>query len=270
MPRTGLTAAWFRKSRRARMWRSFPTRSPRAADAGTSIAEIDGDCRDRGAGADRRSDGCVARRARGWRLPRTSRSSRSTISKAMRSPAPHRSRPRLSLSAAAGLGRPLPAARRSRASGAIAGWRPPSTMPPDEAFDKAAKLLDLAYPGGPAIEALATNGDPSAFPLPRPLLGRRTAFLLRRAEERRAARSRIRGTRAGGYCRKLPAGGRRLPRRPHRARACKDGRCAAHLSWPAASRPIRRFVRALAELANEPGLAASSRRPDGCAPTMRR
>ena len=40
-----------------------------------------------------------------------------------------------------------------------------------EAFDKAAKLLGLAYPGGPAIEELAKSGLPSAVPLPRPLLG---------------------------------------------------------------------------------------------------
>jgi N6-L-threonylcarbamoyladenine synthase len=40
-----------------------------------------------------------------------------------------------------------------------------------EAFDKAAKLLGLPYPGGPAIEQLAKNGDPHAVPLPRPLVG---------------------------------------------------------------------------------------------------
>jgi N6-L-threonylcarbamoyladenine synthase len=40
-----------------------------------------------------------------------------------------------------------------------------------EAFDKAAKLLGLAYPGGPAIEELAREGDPTAVPLPRPLVG---------------------------------------------------------------------------------------------------
>ena len=40
-----------------------------------------------------------------------------------------------------------------------------------EAFDKAAKLLGLGYPGGPAIEALAKGGDASAVPLPRPLVG---------------------------------------------------------------------------------------------------
>jgi N6-L-threonylcarbamoyladenine synthase len=40
-----------------------------------------------------------------------------------------------------------------------------------EAFDKAAKLLDLPYPGGPAIEQLAKDGDPNAVALPRPLVG---------------------------------------------------------------------------------------------------
>ena len=40
-----------------------------------------------------------------------------------------------------------------------------------EAFDKAAKLLGLDYPGGPALERLARDGDPSAVPLPRPLVG---------------------------------------------------------------------------------------------------
>jgi tRNA N6-adenosine threonylcarbamoyltransferase len=41
-----------------------------------------------------------------------------------------------------------------------------------EAFDKAAKLLGLAYPGGPEIEKAAMRGDPSRFSLPRPLFGR--------------------------------------------------------------------------------------------------
>jgi len=40
-----------------------------------------------------------------------------------------------------------------------------------EAFDKAAKLLGLPYPGGPAIEQLAKSGSPDAVPLPRPLVG---------------------------------------------------------------------------------------------------
>ncbi len=39
-----------------------------------------------------------------------------------------------------------------------------------EAFDKSAKLLGLGYPGGPALARLATQGDDTAFSLPRPLL----------------------------------------------------------------------------------------------------
>jgi len=38
-----------------------------------------------------------------------------------------------------------------------------------EAFDKVAKVLDLGYPGGPKIEALANHGDPLAFKFPRPM-----------------------------------------------------------------------------------------------------
>ena len=40
-----------------------------------------------------------------------------------------------------------------------------------EAFDKTAKILGLGYPGGPAVERLAAQGDARAVPLPRPLLG---------------------------------------------------------------------------------------------------
>jgi len=39
-----------------------------------------------------------------------------------------------------------------------------------EAFDKVAKLLDLAYPGGPEIAKLAKKGDPEAYQFPRPML----------------------------------------------------------------------------------------------------
>ena len=64
-----------------------------------------------------------------------------------------------------------------------------------EAFDKTAKLLGLGYPGGPALAALAEDGDESAYPFPRPMLNRpgfdfsfsglKTAVMLevRKAEE---------------------------------------------------------------------------------------
>jgi N6-L-threonylcarbamoyladenine synthase len=40
-----------------------------------------------------------------------------------------------------------------------------------EAFDKTAKILGLGFPGGPAVERLAREGDTKAVSLPRPLLG---------------------------------------------------------------------------------------------------
>jgi N6-L-threonylcarbamoyladenine synthase len=64
-----------------------------------------------------------------------------------------------------------------------------------EAFDKTAKLLGLGYPGGPALAALAEDGDEEAFDFPRPMLnkpgfdfsfsGLKTAVMLevRKAEE---------------------------------------------------------------------------------------
>jgi len=39
-----------------------------------------------------------------------------------------------------------------------------------EAFDKTAKLLDLAYPGGPALAHLARSGRAGCFKLPRPMM----------------------------------------------------------------------------------------------------
>jgi N6-L-threonylcarbamoyladenine synthase len=41
-----------------------------------------------------------------------------------------------------------------------------------EAFDKVAKMLSLGFPGGPAVEKAAREGDPERFQLPRPMLGK--------------------------------------------------------------------------------------------------
>jgi N6-L-threonylcarbamoyladenine synthase len=41
-----------------------------------------------------------------------------------------------------------------------------------EAFDKAAKMLGLPYPGGPHIARLAESGDPGRFDFPRPMVNR--------------------------------------------------------------------------------------------------
>ncbi|MGM0743287.1 MAG: tRNA (adenosine(37)-N6)-threonylcarbamoyltransferase complex transferase subunit TsaD [Pseudomonadota bacterium] len=43
---------------------------------------------------------------------------------------------------------------------------------PGEAFDKTARLLGLAQPGGPSVEREALQGDPKRFRFPRPLLDR--------------------------------------------------------------------------------------------------
>lgn len=56
----------------------------------------------------------------------------------------------------------------------VGGYRRLATTIDDalgEAFDKTAKILGLGFPGGPAVERLAKQGDPRAVPLPRPLVG---------------------------------------------------------------------------------------------------
>ena len=42
-----------------------------------------------------------------------------------------------------------------------------------EAFDKVGSLLGLGYPGGPAVEKAARDGDPARFTFPRPMLNAR-------------------------------------------------------------------------------------------------
>lgn len=42
-----------------------------------------------------------------------------------------------------------------------------------EAFDKAARVLDLPYPGGPVIDQRAKLGDPKAVAFPRPMMHRK-------------------------------------------------------------------------------------------------
>src|SRR2546423_4592070 len=59
----------------------------------------------------------------------------------------------------------VPASRRYRLLGAT------RDDAAGEAFDKVATLLGLGYPGGPAIEKLARDGDPTRFTFPRPMIG---------------------------------------------------------------------------------------------------
>ena len=81
-----------------------------------------------------------------------------------------------------------------------------------EAFDKGARLLGLGYPGGPAVERLAHDGDPEAFEFPtgrrRPGLdfsfaGLKTALLYRIRELGEAEAERHRADLAASYQRAI-------------------------------------------------------------------
>lgn len=78
-----------------------------------------------------------------------------------------------------------------------------------EAFDKAAAVLGLGFPGGPAIDKLARTGTPDAVKFPRPLLsagnlnfsfsGLKTALLYHWRDLNDAQRSRDRANVAASY-----------------------------------------------------------------------
>jgi N6-L-threonylcarbamoyladenine synthase len=77
-----------------------------------------------------------------------------------------------------------------------------------EAFDKGARLLGLGYPGGPALERLARDGDPSAFKFPTAsglrgldfsFAGLKTALLYRIRELGEAETSQRRADLAASY-----------------------------------------------------------------------
>jgi N6-L-threonylcarbamoyladenine synthase len=66
-----------------------------------------------------------------------------------------------------------------------------------EAFDKGARLLGLGYPGGPALDRLAREGDPEAYSFPRSAPGEldfsfsglKTSLLYRLRDEPQAKRA---------------------------------------------------------------------------------
>jgi N6-L-threonylcarbamoyladenine synthase len=81
-----------------------------------------------------------------------------------------------------------------------------------EAFDKGARLLGLGYPGGPALERLALDGDPSAFQFPTgarmrgldfSFAGLKTALLYRIRELGEAEADRRRADLAASYQRAI-------------------------------------------------------------------
>ena len=149
-------------------------------------------------------------------------------------------RRRLSLSAAAGLRRPLPAAGRRGCRAAIAASAPPSTTRPARPSTRSRSCWAWAYPGGPAVERAARGGDGKPV---RPAAAddgpRGLRFLLLRLEDGaappgadwqrcRPLDDQDRADLAAG----APGRHRRQPRRPHAQRhrasprAASGDRCA--------------------------------------------
>ncbi len=101
-----------------------------------------------------------------------------------------------------------------------------------EAFDKSAKILGLGYPGGPALERLALEGDAKAVRLPRPLLG---------SEEPHFSF----------------AGLKSAVMRAHQTREHKDADIAASFQQAAIDCVIDRTIRALASAGEVTGLVVA-------------
>ena len=136
-----------------------------------------------------------------------------------------------------------------------------------EAFDKVARLIGLGYPGGPAIQKAAEDGNPQAFNFPRAWLedtwnfsfsGLKTAVL---REVRRLQEHKQRSAAGGRPGSQLPGGGG----------GCAGGQDSARRRrlwaqprswWRAASRPTRPCARPSSR--RRPARCTS--RPSRCAP----
>ncbi len=154
-----------------------------------------------------------------------------------------------------------------------------------EAFDKVARMLGLGYPGGPALEKLAREGDPEAFPMPVAMSrdpgldfsfsGLKTAlvYLTRdlgpdraRGAPRRPRRQlpgrrrRPAGGEAGAGAEARGVGGRRARRRSRRQRPAARGGAGA-LRAPRRT-PQARRPRALHRQRSDDRLRRPLRRPD--------
>ena len=121
-----------------------------------------------------------------------------------------------------------------------------------EAFDKGARLLGLGYPGGPAIQRAAEDGDPEAFEFPVAMTRDRGLDLsLQRAEDG----ARLPGSRPGGRASRPPRGPTWPP--PTSARSStSSSRSSSARSTPATGRRSRS--------------AAASRPTPSCASAPRR
>jgi len=121
-----------------------------------------------------------------------------------------------------------------------------------EAFDKGARLLGLGYPGGPALQRLAAEGDPEAFAFPVAaqvpgldfsFSGLKTALLYKTRELGEAETERRRADLAASYQRAIVE---TLARRVERAREQTGVERLAIGGGVAANGPLRERMRALA------------------------
>jgi N6-L-threonylcarbamoyladenine synthase len=140
-----------------------------------------------------------------------------------------------------------------------------------EAFDKGARMLGLGYPGGPALEQLARDGDPDAFAFPTgqrlagldfSFAGLKTALLYKVRDlgdedaERRRADLAASYQRAIVESRAIRGGRARAPPTTPASRGCRSAAV-----WPPTARSASGCVR----------LGSSSTfRPGSCAPTTPR
>ena len=147
-----------------------------------------------------------------------------------------------------------------------------------EAYDKVAKLLGLGYPGGPAVERYAREGDASRVSLPRPMLGRPHAdFSL--SGLKTAVRLEAEKTGAAERGRRAPTSAPRSSRAwsrwsPHRLRAGLEIFRQSSTGKPTAAGLRRRGRRqstairkVLQQVAFEAGTVPGARRRRSCAPT---
>ena len=122
-----------------------------------------------------------------------------------------------------------------------------------EAFDKGARMLGLPYPGGPALERLAADGDPEAFDFPTArgvegldfsFAGLKTSLLYRVRELGEEEAGRRRADLAASYQRAIVEA---LVVRVERALQSTGLRRLALGGGVAANGPLRERVRSLAD-----------------------
>ena len=143
-----------------------------------------------------------------------------------------------------------------------------------EAFDKVARYLGLGYPGGPAIDRIAVQGDPEAIAFPRAMLdegydfsfsGVKTAvvnYVRKHPDGQHARRGRLLPGGRGRRARDQGRPGRRGPWRPgHRASAAAwppTPSCASGCSTPAWPTGLHAFLPSRAMCTDNAAMVAAA------------